>query len=98
MQNKDFRISGQVVDVVAGKIFPGTIHVQDGKIRAISEDAFAPKQFILPGLVDAHVHIESSMIMPVEFARMAVVHGTVATMSDPHEIANVMEASMNYQS
>ncbi len=50
----------------------------------------APDHFILPGLIDAHVHIESSMLVPSEFARLAVVHGTVATVSDPHEIANVL--------
>jgi len=43
----------------------------------------------MPGFVDAHVHIESSMMVPSEFARLAVLHGTVATVSDPHEIANV---------
>jgi len=46
--------------------------------------------YILPGFVDAHVHIESSMLTPSQFARLAVVHGTVATVSDPHEIANVV--------
>src|SRR4051794_20087210 len=46
--------------------------------------------YILPGFVDAHVHVESSMLTPSQFARLAVVQGTVATVSDPHEIANVM--------
>jgi adenine deaminase len=46
--------------------------------------------YLLPGFVDAHVHIESSMLTPVEFSRLAVRHGTVATLSDPHEIANVL--------
>jgi adenine deaminase len=84
------KFSGQVVDVVTGRIFPGEIHVKNGRIDAVTETAKATKQYIMPGLVDAHVHIESSMLVPSEFARLAVVHGTVATVSDPHEIANVV--------
>jgi len=82
-------ISGQIADVVAGRIFPGEIYVKEGRIVDIRETAKADKQLICPGLVDAHIHIESSMLIPSEFARLAVVHGTVATVSDPHEIANV---------
>jgi len=89
MQNS-FVITGQVVDVVAGKIFPGKVEVTDGKIASITPCNVVEKQFILPGLIDAHVHIESSMLVPAEFARLAVVHGTTATVSDPHEIANVL--------
>ncbi len=84
------KFSGQIVDVVAGRIFPGEMIVKDGRIAEIIETAKAPHHYILPGLVDAHIHIESSMLVPAEFARLAVVHGTVATVSDPHEIANVM--------
>lgn len=58
-------------------------------IASITEVATAPEQYILPGFVDAHIHIESSMLVPVSFAQVAVLHGTVATVSDPHEIANV---------
>src|SRR5678810_931931 len=83
------KFSGQITDVVAGRIFPGEIHVKDGRIADIIETPKAERQYIVPGLVDAHVHIESSMLVPSEFARLAVVHGTVATVSDPHEIANV---------
>lgn len=83
------KINGQIVDVVSGKIFGGTVFFENGVIKGIVEDRHASRQFILPGFVDAHVHIESSMIVPTEFAKMAVVHGTVATVSDPHEIANV---------
>ena len=89
MQNS-FTISGQVVDVVAGKIFPGKLIVADGKITSVTPCEDVENQFILPGLIDAHVHIESSMLVPAEFARLAVVHGTTATVSDPHEIANVL--------
>lgn len=83
-------ISGKIVDVVNDRIFTGEIYIENGKIKSVHETAKADKQFILPGLVDAHVHIESSMLIPSEFARLAVVHGTVATVSDPHEIANVV--------
>lgn len=91
MSNKSFTLSGNIVDVLSKRIFPGTIEISEGKIRKITEtDDIAANQFILPGLIDAHVHIESSMLIPSEFARLAVVHGTVATVSDPHEIANVL--------
>jgi adenine deaminase len=82
--------SGQIVDVLGQRVFPGTVHVSSGRIEKIEETPSAPGTFILPGFVDAHVHIESSMLPPSEFGRMAVVHGTVATVSDPHEIANVL--------
>jgi adenine deaminase len=82
--------SGQIVDIINKRIFPGNILVKDGKISLISEVDKAPDQYIIPGFIDAHIHIESSMLVPSEFARLAVIHGTVATVSDPHEIANVM--------
>ncbi|MDC0358455.1 amidohydrolase family protein, partial [Oligoflexia bacterium] len=85
-----FSLEGNVVDVIAGKIFAGEIRVQDGKIAAIIEKPIQNSCFIMPGLVDAHVHIESSMLLPSEFARLAVAHGTVASVSDPHEIGNVL--------
>src|SRR5690349_1562226 len=86
-----FKISGNIVDVLNRKIFPGEIEVQDGKIIKITELKDAElSNYIMPGFVDAHVHVESSMLVPSEFARLAVVHGTVATVSDPHEIANVL--------
>ena len=83
-------ISGNVVDVFNGTIYPGTLEIRDGKIASIVRDQKEYETFILPGLVDAHIHIESSMLVPSEFARLAVVHGTVATVSDPHEIGNVL--------
>lgn len=84
------RISGQVVDIPGRRTFPGEIVIQDGRITGIHVLPEAPPPFILPGFIDAHVHIESSMLVPSEFARLASVHGTVATVSDPHEIANVL--------
>ena len=83
---------GRIVDLSAGRVFPGEIEVREGKILAIREveDAGLPDGFLCPGFIDAHVHVESSMLPPAEFARVAVTHGTVATVSDPHEIANVL--------
>lgn len=85
-----FSISGNIVDVVQQRIFQGQIDVENGKIVCITEKSVDETQFIIPGLIDAHVHIESSMVTPARFAQKAVVHGTVATVSDPHEIANVL--------
>jgi adenine deaminase len=84
------RITGHIIDIRNKKIFDGEVVVDDGRIKSINPMNSVDDQFILPGFIDAHVHIESSMLVPSEFARMAVVHGTVATVSDPHEIANVL--------
>ncbi|MTJ14714.1 adenine deaminase [Anabaena sp. UHCC 0187] len=86
----NFTLSGNIVDVLHRRIFPGTIYIQDGRIQTIVQDQGQYSQYILPGFVDAHVHIESSMLVPSEFARLATVHGTVSSVSDPHEIANVL--------
>ena len=83
-------ITGNIIDIQNKIIFHGTIAVKDGIIQSIIPKEGESDQYILPGFVDAHIHIESSMLVPSEFAKMAVVHGTVATVSDPHEIANVM--------
>ncbi|HET6243656.1 MAG: adenine deaminase [Bacteroidetes bacterium] len=88
--DKIFSISGNIVDVVNRKIFPGKITVNNGKIKEIEKLNQPQTGYILPGFVDSHIHIESSMLVPAEFARIAVIHGTVATVSDPHEIGNVM--------
>ena len=90
------RISGQIVDVVNSRIFNGTIEIENGRILNIIEESHCQcqsqcqSQIILPGFVDSHVHIESSLLVPTEFARLAVAHGSVASVSDPHEIANVL--------
>ena len=89
MNKQEQQISGNIIDVVNGKIFPGTLQISDGRIRSVTENHQQYGSFILPGFVDAHIHIESSMLTPYEFARVALRHGTVATVSDPHEIANV---------
>ena len=88
--NNSFTIGGQIVDLVNSRIFSGVVIVEDGKIKKIEEQPVGNTRYIMPGFVDAHVHIESSMLVPSEFARLATSHGTVATVSDPHEIANVL--------
>ena len=83
-----FSITHNLVDIHKGEIYPATIRVENGIITAI-EKAESADQFVIPGFVDSHIHVESSMLLPSQFARVAVTHGTVATVSDPHEIANV---------
>jgi adenine deaminase len=83
-------VQGNIVDLHNKRIFKGEVEVKKGKILEIREVNHNHENFILPGFVDAHIHIESSMLVPSEFAKIAVVHGTVATVSDPHEIANVL--------
>jgi adenine deaminase len=85
-------IKGNIVDIFQRHIFYGEVRIEAGRIAAcdaLADTAVEGQPFILPGFTDAHVHIESSMLVPAQFARMAVAHGTVSTISDPHEIANV---------
>lgn len=89
MQANSFVIKANLADVWKKEIYPAEITVIDGRINAIRRIDEQCTKFVLPGFVDSHVHIESSLLTPVEFARLAVTHGTVATVSDPHEIANV---------
>jgi len=83
------KVSGKIVDVVKRTITKGILTIDHGKIKSIEPSDEVEDQFIIPGLVDAHIHIESSMMLPAEFARYSVIHGTVACVCDPHEIANV---------
>jgi len=89
----EFSVTANYVDIVSEKIYPATIHVLNRRIHSITplENCAEANDlpYAMPGFVDAHVHIESSMLIPSEFARLAVVHGTVGSISDPHEIANV---------
>ena len=83
-------IEGQIVDVRNRRIFSAELNIVGKRIVEITEKPVSCKTYILPGFIDAHIHIESSMLVPSEFAKIAVRHGTVATVSDPHEIANVL--------
>lgn len=87
----NFKVEGNIVDITKRKIFFGEVEIEEGKIKSVIEISEQKENahFITPGFIDSHVHIESSMLIPSEFARLAVNHGTVATISDPHEIANV---------
>jgi adenine deaminase len=85
-----FSIKANLIDIPGRKIYGAEVTVVDGLIFDIAGTGEHYSTYILPGFVDAHVHIESSLLVPSEFARMAVLHGTVATVSDPHEIANVL--------
>jgi adenine deaminase len=87
---ENIHISGNIVDLVSKRIYPGTLEIESGRIAKITRDTAKYDTYLIPGLIDSHIHIESSLLTPVEFARLAVVHGTVATISDPHEIANVL--------
>jgi adenine deaminase len=96
MSTEARNITGNVVDVHSRQIYPGVVTVVDGRIETVERSAGSLQEgpasgnYILPGFIDAHVHVESSMLVPSQFARLAVRHGTVATLSDPHEIANVL--------
>ena len=83
-------IKSNLIDIVAKETYAAEITIENNKIIFIKKIDEVCNTFILPGFVDAHVHVESSMLVPSEFARIAVTHGTVGTISDPHEIANVL--------
>ncbi|MDT0558760.1 adenine deaminase [Ichthyenterobacterium sp. W332] len=84
------KLKGNIVDILNRRIFKGEITIANAKIVSIEEKDCEENHYILPGFIDAHIHIESSMLVPSEFAKIAVKHGTIATVSDPHEIANVL--------
>ena len=87
-----YSVTGNLVDIPNKRIYGATLWIEDGhikRIEAISEPINPALPYIMPGFIDSHVHIESSMLVPSEFARLAVLHGTIGTISDPHEIANV---------
>lgn len=83
---------GHIVNIAERTVRPGEIHVSDGIIRSVTELDSVPagSPYYLPGFTDAHIHIESSMMVPENFAKVAAAHGTVGAVCDPHEIANVM--------
>ncbi|WP_344786013.1 adenine deaminase [Postechiella marina] len=84
------KIKGNIVDIQNKRIFKGELTLKNGKILSVVEKEHNKTGYIMPGFIDAHIHIESSMLVPSEFAKIAVTHGTVSTVSDPHEIANVL--------
>jgi adenine deaminase len=84
-----YTLTGQYVDILKKNIYPAQLTVSNGQIEKIEHCDNAPMHYIMPGFIDSHVHIESSMLIPSAFAKLAVVHGTIGTISDPHEIANV---------
>ncbi|MCY0976676.1 adenine deaminase [Chryseobacterium wangxinyae] len=86
----NFKIKANLIDIIARETFPAEVIISDSKITSIKRINEKVETYILPGFIDAHVHIESSMLVPSEFAKIAVKHGTVGTISDPHEIANVL--------
>ena len=83
-------IKSNLVDIVNREIYPAAITVIGKEITKIDRVTDSFDTYVMPGFIDAHIHIESSMLVPAEFARLATIHGTVATISDPHEIANVL--------
>lgn len=92
MSEAGFSIRANVVDIHARRVFPGVVEVAGGRILAVKDDTSRtrPETFLLPGFIDAHVHVESSLLVPREFARVAGARGTVAAVADPHEVANVL--------
>lgn len=90
MSGKEKILYGNIVDVIARRIFPGRVEVRNGRIAAVEEMEGEFGSFILPGFVDSHIHIESTLMVPQNYARMAVASGVVAAVCDPHEIANVL--------
>ncbi len=90
MEESVREIRGRIVDIHKKEIYEGEVRIREGKIERIIRKKVREKCFILPGFVDAHVHIESSMLTPENFAEAVISHGTVAVVADPHEIANVL--------
>ncbi|WP_251621265.1 adenine deaminase [Odoribacter lunatus] len=84
------KIEGNIIDIHHRKIYPGTIFVSNGKIQKIEENGNNYSTYLAPGFIDAHVHIESSMLTPIHFSDLVISKGTVAVINDPHEIANVL--------
>ena len=88
-------INGKYLDVETRKFVLGNILIKDGKICGINKEYICDNiidlngKYIVPGFIDGHIHLESSVISPFEFSKIASLHGTSAVITDPHEIANV---------
>lgn len=83
-------VGGNIIDILGCKIYPGVISIENNIIKSITRNSEKYDHYILPGFIDAHVHIESSMLIPKEFSSLVIKRGTVAIINDPHEIANVL--------
>ena len=87
-------VKGHIVDVVSSEIYDGELVIRDGKIAEVKRctlpEQEKPWPYVMPGFIDSHVHIESNMMVPHKFARIAVSHGTIGVVADPHEIGNVL--------
>lgn len=86
----NFSVTGQVCDLLNGIVFPGKVTIAGERIVRVEKLKSAPDRLLAPGFIDSHIHIESSLLVPAEFARLAVIHGTIGCLADPHEIANVV--------
>lgn len=84
------KLRGNLIDLFEKRIYGASIQIENGIITAMEEEELMDGPYFLPGLTDAHIHIESSMLTPSQFAPLALKHGCIATVSDPHEIANVL--------
>lgn len=84
------RIEGNLIDIENREFYPCEIAIADGKIVSIDRNSNSYDHYISPGFIDAHVHVESSMLMPTEFSKRVIPNGTVGVVADPHEIANVL--------
>ncbi|MDE2635504.1 MAG: adenine deaminase [Chloroflexota bacterium] len=88
--------NGQLVNVISGEIYPTDIVIHDRHVVALGSGYVGEREvdlagkYVAPGLIDAHVHIESSLVTPPEFARAVLPHGVTTVVTDPHEIANVL--------
>lgn len=82
-------IKANYIDILNKEIYPSHITIENGIVSNIERTNDHLKDYVLPGFIDSHIHIESSLLIPSHFAHLVVQHGTVSTISDPHEIANV---------
>ena len=89
-EDKSLVIRGNLVDILKRRTYGAEIHIGNGRIQQVIETGQEEKGYLLPGFIDAHVHIESSMTTPAAFIRAAVRHGNIGAVADPHEIANVL--------
>ena len=87
----DLFVEGNLVNVITKEIYKARVGIKNGIIVLMEKDETVKSdKFLLPSFIDSHIHIESSMLIPSEFAKLAVKHGTCAVVADPHEIANVL--------